>query len=377
MKIFTLGGSNIGEELDNTDIQILVAIHQNPKTTFSEIANLLNLSPTTVSTRYSKITDRTRNRVIGDVNIHRLGLEIVEFLLETQNLTNCIEIENFCDNHYYTLYRSRIFGNFNGIYVQFRIPQGTHPRLLTQLYNFQRNGIIKKIFPLEKLYPKIFTTVNLQNWKGNMQWDFDWNDWKSALSTVIESQIAPSFALVKKKDELFLNKLNKLDFLILEEITYRRARRKNIELIEDIENILKKEDPDTFKPISKQTFSRHRSFVESELISDWRLFFDEKTFDIYNTIAFLANTSERTINSIYYLLKQQPIPFTSTFFPLSKISFFWYIRVPPTHFSQLYKILWTWVDALDVFLFDYSESKHYGLWHKAFDFNTGSWITDY
>lgn len=362
-------------DFHDTDLQLLIALHENPMARFSELAEKLHLSPTTISNRYHDISHNSLNRVVADVNLDKLDLEILDFLIETDSLENSETIEKYCDDHYYTLYRSRLFGKFNGLFVQFRIPKGTHTRLLNQLETLQHDGLINSFNQLNSIYPKILTRTQLTSWKGGMKWEFNWNDWELKLNELLQNKNYTALKPQIHKNINDLDHLDMLDLLILEELTIGCARRKNIELIQEIEPTYK--EIENNKKITKQTFSRRINRIKKDFIQNYRLFFDLKTLDIYNTIAFLCRTDNDLTVAISHLLTENPIPFSSNYRPITENSFFWFLRVPPSHFSSLYNIIWKYASELDVFLFDYNCSRHYGLWHKAFIEKTNSWKIDY
>ena len=108
------------------------------------------------------------------------ALEEIENLKnQTSKILNVEQLEKFLDDHPYTIYRSRINGAYNGMYVKFRSPRDTfeyYQEIMEILSsnNFISNGQV--FFSNEQA---INTNFNLNYWnKEQLVWDFDWKEWE-------------------------------------------------------------------------------------------------------------------------------------------------------------------------------------------------------
>ena len=78
--------------LHENDIHLLIALHEDPMARYNELAEKLHISPTTASNRYHDISQTSLNRVVADVNLDKLNLEIVDYLVETDSLQDSQKI---------------------------------------------------------------------------------------------------------------------------------------------------------------------------------------------------------------------------------------------------------------------------------------------
>ncbi|MFX0061681.1 MAG: winged helix-turn-helix transcriptional regulator [Candidatus Hermodarchaeota archaeon] len=356
--------------LTSKDIEILISLQQDPTIKFIELAEILSISAATAANRYYSMVERTLNRVIADLEIGKLDLEIIDVFIGSENLTNSCLIENFCEAHPYTLYRSRVFGSFNGLYLQFRIPIGTKNLLISQLNELKQKSGIKWFETFSHKYPKISTTMRLENWVPETHsWNFDWDSWEAKLDSQ-KTQAHRTIEELDSNNEILLNQLDLLDMHILEELTKGCARRKHVDIIKAIEDKLSPTSP--LRNIPKQTFSRHFKKLNQEVITGYRLFLDWRTLDMHNSIMFRCVANDQITASFYQTLERYPIPFESTIRKQGD-GFFWFIRLPPAQLSDLYNIIWKNVEKLETIIFDYKSSEHYGLWHETFDVKKHKW----
>lgn len=357
------------------DIDLLIALHENPMIRFIDLAKILGITPKTAANRYRYISENTVNRVIADLNVNKLELEIVDIIVEVNSEENSCKMEKFCDDHPYTLYRSRIFGKINGLFLQFRIPRGTKRILNDQMENLKKKQIVVNYEIIEHKFIQIKTSMKFNSWTKSYHWIFNWDKWEQKFSEIFNSSENILSKFKTKFEDSILKNLDGLDLLILEELTKGCARRKNIEIIKDIEEQLPKNSH--YLPISKQTFSRRLKFLKENAIQGYRLFFDWQTFDIHHSVSIICQTSSKIISSLYKILSSEPFPFESNFRAISEETFIWYLRIPAEHLFNLYDFLWKRVKKLDFYTFHYKSSQHYGLWHKTFFENSHQWNLNY
>lgn len=132
-----------------------------------------------------------------------------------------------------------------------------------------------------------------------------------------------------------------------------------------------------------QRMSERVNRLKKDFIIGHRVFFDDQSFDIYHTIAFRGRCDEETTKKLEQLLVYtpegwdedqnsddlSPFPFQSTFKRLPPNEFFWYIRLPPTHFHKAVELMWTLgVEDFDVLTIDYDSSERYAMFYYTWDY---------
>ena len=309
--------------------------------------------------------DKSYYNVFANLHLDTLDLEIFDVLIEIDSLENVEYFEkHICYNHPYTLFRIRCFGNFNGLYVQFRIPKKSLELLLDLLsYLKKKNKIQNYVLPMIPSDAEtVYTKANLKNWKAKlMRWNFDWNTWIQKLTSVDSKRI------IKTTEKSLLKKLDDLDIALLQELTMS-ARRKNTEIMDSL-----KLDRTTIG--LQQKISRKVKFLEEKIILKYMVFLRWEAFEIYNSFLVHCECEEKTANKLQNLLIKDPIPFESTF-KITENGFMWYLRCPASHFSDISVIIWSLSKKVKLYYLDYKKSEFYGLWKGAFDASNHQWSTD-
>lgn len=352
--------------LERKDLSLLIALQQDPLAPASTLAKTINLStPTIISKLENLQQEKAYYNVSADLKSEALELELVDVFFEIDELKDVEYFEkSICYNHPYTRFRIRSFGATNGLFVQFRIPQGTIA-LLTELFEtLQLKNRIQSYFipTIINTSKTINTRANLKNWNNDkLNWFFDWNDWLSKL------QKQPTKMIDKKPVQSFLSKMDEIDMALLEQITMN-ARRKNTEIMDAL-NLDKSE---TGIP---QKISRKLKFINKKIIEQYRVFLRWEAFEIYNSFLVLAECDEPIRNKLQNLLENEPIPFESNY-KNTEEGFRWYIRCPASHFSNIAEIIWKLSHKTHFYFLDYKKSMNYGLWKGAFDSLNKQWRLD-
>ncbi|MFX0091179.1 MAG: hypothetical protein ACFFBD_05395, partial [Candidatus Hodarchaeota archaeon] len=159
--------------------------------------------------------------------------------------------------------------------------------------------------------------------------------------------------------------LRKSDVAIIRELIVD-ARRKNIEIMED----LKKQGYD-FTP---QTFSRRLKRIKEQCISNYRVFLDPHIFDLYSTIVIWGVGNKEELETLENRMRINPIPFSSTL-KIANTQLFWYLVLPPTHLSELLFHLRSRLTDLHFNYVDFTRSVTYRLWPPTYDDQLGDWKT--
>ena len=142
--------------IEERDLELLIALQENPLAPASKLAKSINLSTPTVITRLELLKkDKSYYNVIANLLPDALDLEIVDVLIDIDSIENVEYFEkHICYNHPYTLFRIRCFGNFNGLYIQFRIPKGSLELLLDLLNHLKKNNKIQSYIRQESNHIK-------------------------------------------------------------------------------------------------------------------------------------------------------------------------------------------------------------------------------
>ncbi|MHA1212014.1 MAG: winged helix-turn-helix transcriptional regulator [Candidatus Heimdallarchaeota archaeon] len=352
--------------VEERDMELLIALQESPLAPASKLAQAVNLSTPTVITRLDLLKqDKSYYKVIAQLDLDILDMEIVDVLLQIEDLKNVDYFEkHICYKHPYTLFRSRCFGHTNGLYVQFRIPKNTQELLLDLFEHLKTKGLIDDYYvPVNPPNtPTIYTKANLASWQPKfMRWKFDWDSWIKKLSTIDSAQAS------RPIKQSILPKLDELDLALLQEITMS-ARRKNTEIMDTLKL-------DKTAVGLQQKISRKLKFLEKEIVSQYRVHLQWETFEIYNSFLVLCECDEETSTKLQNLLMKHPIPFESTF-KLTETGFLWYLRCPATHFSNISAIVWKLSKKVKFYYLDYKKLEIYGLWKGAFDASNYHWSID-
>lgn len=352
--------------IEERDLELLIALQENPLAPASKLAKTVNLSTPTVITKLDLLKkDKSYYNVFAHVVPETLGLEIIDILVEIDSIENTEFFEKeICYKHPYTLFRIRCFGPFNGLFVQFRIPKNSREILLDLFEQLKRKGKISNYFipNIELNLLTVFTKANLTNWQAKlMRWNFDWNTWIEKLRKM------DSKAIQKPTTKSIINNLDELDIALLQEITMN-ARRKNTEIMDSL-----KLDREVVG--LQQKVSRKFKFLDKQVISQYRVFLRWETFEIYNSFLILCECDNEISNKLQNLLIKNPIPFESTY-KITKNGFLWYLRCPASHFSDVSAIIWSISTKVKFYYLDYKKSQYYGLWKGAFDSSKNKWSTE-
>jgi DNA-binding Lrp family transcriptional regulator len=359
--------SRMGRRLSGNYLSLLIALQEGPMDTLEELAERVGYSRTTVSKYLRELQGRTKDngrryfRVIPDLNETALGLQTVDAFVETSELAVIEDIEALCEKHPYTKYRSRCYGNYSGIFTQFRVPISKTGKVRKMLEQKQTELGFDNytVLPTVNTQP-VFTVSSLEHWNvDSFTWNFDWEEWASQDL----SRREPSG---RRTTESRLDILNKKDFYILTKLGMG-ARRKQKEIIVE----LKKEGVE----FTSQEFSRRYALLEENFIEGYHVFLDRETFDLYSNVILTARCPNEFGKELQTRIELHPIPFRSTL-KVKDDFIFWYLRLPQSHLSSLLNYLQQNVDKLTVSLVDYIQSQVYALWAETFDEEKHQWKTN-
>lgn len=349
--------------IEERDLPLLIALQEDPLATASKLAKAVNLSTPTVISRLEALKkDNSYYSVSADVNLDALDMELVDVLLQIDKIEDVEYFENtICYNHPFTLFRIRCFGNFNGLYVQFRIPKNTRKYINELLEYLQKRKRIQDytFINASATALTIFNKANLSNWEHKlMRWNFNWEKWIKKLDSV------DSKLILRPRGKSILHKLDDLDIALLQELT-KNARRKNTEIMET-----QKLDKSIIG--LPQKISRKLKSLDEHFITQYRVFLQWETFEIFNSFLAVCECNAKTSYKFQNLLLNHPIPFESMF-KITDNGFLFYIRCPATHFSFIAEILWRLNKKVQFYYLDYKNTFFYVLWKGAFDVDKHYW----
>jgi hypothetical protein len=330
-----------------------MAIQENPLATVTELVDRVEGSKPTIIKRLSYLRNNGYFQIRAQPNLHSLGLTSIEVFLDAANLKNVERLERFATNHPYTSYRSRCFGSHNGLYLQFRIPIGTHSMIEDAIKILVDDNIVMsyRFLPLDHQLA-ISSSMMLDGWNPkSMSWKFDWMKW---------FEVDYDFAQPKKSKEIPGNALSWItmnDLHILQQLMIS-AKRSNTNMIREI-----RKKGVSFTP---QTFGRRLRMVDADCVSDYRVSFDPAVFDIITNISICGKGKKKYLHNLGAKMINNPIPFESTL-RVSDSNLFWFVRMPPTHLSSLLSNLHENIENMNVTIIDYPNSYLYSIWPEILD----------
>jgi len=339
-----------------------MAIQENPLATVTELVERVEGSKPTVIKRLSYLKENDYFQVKALLNLHNMGFDAIDVLVDTSCLKDVERIEKMATNHPYTCYRSRCFGSHNGVYLQFRNPIGTRDLIEEVLNTLQENGSVTNYCILSVGdEPTITTSMKLDGWNPeSMTWTFDWNKWFETDYEPVKPTKAQSSA------GNVLDWITKNDMYILQELMYR-AKRSNTEMISEIEK-----EGVSFTP---QTFGRRLRMVRENCVAKYRVSFNPKAFDIITNILITGTGKKKYLRDLFSKMSIDPIPFESTM-RVSDSDLSWFVRMPPSHMSSLLSNLHHNLQNIAVTIIDYPNSFLYSIWPEILDEENHAWRQD-
>ncbi|MHA1518587.1 MAG: hypothetical protein ACTSRK_00255 [Promethearchaeota archaeon] len=363
------------DNLTERDIKVLMALEELPLGTFEDIARLTGFAKSGVFNIYQRLSFHLKGEipicsVCATPNIVSLGLEIADVLVDLAPSTPIEYLEELCFEHPYTLYFAPAYGALNGVLIQFRIPLGTRAYIRTLFQELRSRGKIENfkmlVFPWNPLYTTTrIGKTNAYYWNhAALKWDYDLLAWFQEIETENVDNYSKFFQAPFITPNSALKWLKKSDLYILVELM-DNARKKNIDLMNLILEKRKVE-------FTRQTFSRRLKKIEKECVIGHRVQIKARILDIHSPTLLIGEGSEKYIQQLAMHLKNDPIPFTSTF-KHDKNTIFWYIHLPATHLADLLYSLRRNLTQLQVSIMDHPRSHGFYIYSDAYDENSKSW----
>ncbi|MFX0067179.1 MAG: hypothetical protein ACFFC7_34035 [Candidatus Hermodarchaeota archaeon] len=362
------------------ELELLIALQDNPLGTYKELAKALEVTPPTAKARLQKISEKLDPKsdpniptilVQADLDLQALGLEFINVLVRTTSLKHILLLEKAFYQHPHTAYHVRCMGKNQGLFLQFRLPTGTFPKIQEFFSIIQQEmpDLVEGIHFLPARELSVYTKFNLEIWdEEEKTWKFNWKEWISKIDMM------PSEFDVSSDSDLILDHLTSLDLQILQELTWN-ARRKNIDLIKVLSTEYRQNDNTDKGSIEPYQMTRRLQYLNENAILGYRVEPNWKVFNIFDSLLFFCRTTEDLAYKWANLLKIYPVPFKSTF-QIIKEGFFWYIACSSAQFSEINELIWEYAPDFDFYLLDYRSSAVYPIWWEIFDEKSKTWRTD-
>ncbi len=348
--------------LSDLDIRLLQIIELSPTITIRELAIKANTSWVTAKKHLQKLRKaKILSNPIAVFNSLHLGLERHVIFFKAASEKEILQLEQACDLHPYTHYRSRIYGPFAGVFAQFDIPPKAELLLHRFFQELQKMGISKGYVMGKSTGYRLSTTTNLQKYDStSMSWKYDWYPWLEEICSV--SNKLPDIAL---KNEPVDSLPSGVELEILRRMT-ANADVSQSELEAELS-------------LSQSTISRKMILVRENYIDSIRAQIDRSRFDISSTKLFYCpDASDDNRATIYNaLLSKLAPPFPLAIDLLERGGFLLWGRMPPSHEHSLFYALWTKLPSLQVFTMDTVRNHSRLYWFYPENISAeGNWKSD-
>lgn len=345
--------------ISSKDYALLIVLNANPFMSMTELAKRLDIP----KGKANKLFHRLKNQGIiqNPVAIYKpepLGLYRINVLTKIPSIECMKIVENACDEHPYTHYRSRAYGEFFCLFIQFDIPVNSIQHVneffselqklgyVTQFEIYESTGIREELFPDLSRYNELTST-----------WEFSWEEWFSI--TLKEPVILP---LPLKINNDF-SQFQLFHFRLLRKLT-SNALLKPKALEKEFE--LKKADA-----------RKHYNFVVNNYISRIRFLYDREVFDLSEY--FIGIGTQLTMKeqaTLYNRIKEYPPPFHLAIDILKHGNVLLWSNMSPSQASHFAYSFWENIPNFKIKTLSTKQksSALYWFYPPNFDFEEKQWI---
>lgn len=349
--------------------QLILLLQKSPMSSFSDIGEKLQISPSTAKKKYRSLKGDFGNEKIihgvnGIIDLGKIGLENVTMKISIDNYENHNTfqiLDNLAEIHPYTLYKTYYFGGTSGLFLQFSIPKKSQENI-SKLFSRIRNettinDITLFIDPINEIntYPDIDRYIN-------GKWKFNFDRWMT--------ENTPEMEITKNTTISLLNRLLLEDIIILREMKIE-ARRKQVDIITSIQNnknnMYSKNEIDLFNMDRRRQLSRRFEFIkQNKIISTFHLRYNLEKFRLFNQFLFMGVLKPDYSDMIVKKLQTIPPPFRSNFKIYDNNRFLWWINLPPELISSFSNFLYKICDKMELNMLDDKHTRTYPIWHRNF-----------
>ncbi len=308
------------------DYNILRLIESKPTLSYTDIANILNISPATARRKILKLRERKLfTGKYAQYDPHALGLEKYVTLIRCPKSFNLPKVEDSLKAHPYTIHHSRIYTPYLGIYAQFYYPSKDPSYLKDFFDEIKKENLISdyELYSsqsIEKTLPLDLTKVS----PDNLTWDFDWKNFLEKYKSFTPQP------LLNPKENVIDN-LKPLDFQILRLLTYN-ADMTQTELSKALNT-------------DKTEVWRRYHYLEKHVIVDYKAKINRRIFNISaNRVVFLKFSDKKELNKCFSIFSDESLrpPFRYSVEILSDQKEDYlaiYISLPQYHEAELFYFL--------------------------------------
>ena len=345
------------------DMELLLALVEDPTISITELAAKLKLSRPTVKARLDNLKEKGMIRKpIAQYKPETLGLERKHVLVEVSSKESIKLVEDSCDTHPYTVYRARTFGGKFGLYMQFEIPKNTLGLLKEYFQILKQKKYINNFRIYESSGLRKVSYPDLERFNSeNLSWNFSWDKWFKKLKKYPTTYDKP---LETKRT---YTNYKPIQFKILKELTSdaSNATKKQSELKEKFN-------------LSKTDAHRHYNYVMDNFVDKVRLLIDRKSFNLTETyIAVASSVSKERKNQLCNLMRENPPPFHVSMDILKGTNFLMWGNMSASQASEFAFSIWNTLQDVEVYILNTKDkgSRNYWFYDENYDFDNKCWKT--
>jgi len=329
-------------------------LQKHPKANFSQVANALDITDKTAKAHYQYLVDNGYiTGIRAKIKPESLGLETISFLVKVSDLNKVSLVEKLADFHFFTSYRNRILGSFQGLFLQFNIPENAIRFLEALFIKLKNLNVIEKFEKIQSAEFKTSTSPEFEfynNEKGEWIWDIEpWKEYYNEASDDIKG--------ITTTEDNVLQRIQNLDLKLIRDMTIN-AKQAHNDLAEKFQ-------------VTPVRISRRMAFL-NEFVTDYVLLYRRAKVQPVDLVLFRGRCSEINRNKLFNTIKSVPIPFDTGFNLLAE-GFLWRLNIPPTYTSLFSDFLWSISEELDFYRLDHYKSKLYYFYVDAFDTEKKEW----
>lgn len=298
--------------------------------------------------------------VSGLPNYQSLGLRDVEVLITVKH-DKVQDLKKIIGTHPFLVFYADIFGDFNGLYVEFNIPVDSLEILNSLFQKLKHIGYIERFEIFGFSSKPSYSHLNVEELDfETLVWKFNWSNWLEEPVKIIQDVIAP-----KKSFEKTRKWLRYQDIVIMGEIQ-NNVRRKNQDILKNLE-----EKGHIF---TGPTFSRRLNHLKTECVDSYLLNLNFNHFSNMSMIFLWGYEDEKTLQETKSRIKSRTLPFNSKYNTID-MKFYWLLQLPSSQISDFLFRFKSEIPELHVNFVDYSRCERFTINPLSWDKKARSWNT--